>query len=61
MGTITLDGILRAEHNLMSEAFMNSGTSNDDRLETFDYIFGVNDLAEQLIRILEGKSGDSDN
>ena len=60
MGAITLDGILRAEHDLISEALMNSGTSNDDRLETFDYIFGVNDMAEQLLKELK-VNGDHDN
>ena len=53
MGAITADGVYRVEHDLISKALMNSGTSNDDRLETFDYIFGVNDMAEQLLKELK--------
>ena len=61
MGAITLDGILRAEHELICEGLMNSGNQDIDLRDTYNYIFGINDFANELIKKLEGKSGDSDN
>ena len=61
MGAITLDGILRAEHEMIVEALINSGTSDDDIHDGFQYIFGINDFANELIKKLEGNGGDHDN
>lgn len=57
MSAITLDGILRAEHDLIAEALMTCKDNADDLRDNYNYIFGVNDLAEKLINTLEGKHG----
>lgn len=57
MGAITVGGILRAEHDLVSEALMTCKDNADDLRDNYNYIFGVNDLAEKLINTLEGKNG----
>ena len=55
MGAITLDGILRAEHDLICETLMCTGTADADIRDGFQYIFGINDFANELIKKLEGK------
>ena len=57
MSAITLDGILRAEHDLIAEAIMTCADKAESIRDNYNYIFGVNDLAEKLINILEGKHG----
>ena len=60
MGAITLDGILRVEHDLVCEGLMNSCNQDIDLRDTYNYIFGINDFANELIKKLEGKSEVSD-
>lgn len=57
MSAITLDGILRAEHDLVAESLMTCENKAEDIRDNYNYIFGVNDLAEKLINTLEGKNG----
>ena len=61
MGAITLDGILRAEHDVIEETLVNTGTDDKDIRDTFQYIFGINDFAGMLIRKLEGIGGNDNN
>jgi len=61
MGAITVGGILRAEHDLVSEALMTCKDDAEYIRDNYNYVFGVNDLAEKLINILEGKHGGSGN
>ena len=61
MGAITLDGILRVEHELTCEGLMNSGNQDIDLRDTYNYIFGINDFANELIKKLEGKSGNDND
>ena len=63
MGAITLDGILRAEHDVLHDALTEWCGMNDDRAkEDVQYICGVHDMADALVKTLEGKNGsDRDN
>ena len=57
MRTVTLGGILKVEHELLGDALMNSGNDDVDLRDTYNYIFGINDLANELIKTLEDKDG----
>ena len=62
MGAITLGGILRAEHDVLHDAMTEwCGMVDDKAKEDLQYLFGVHDMADALIKALEGKSGNSDN
>lgn len=59
MGAITLDGILKAEHDTLKTAVDEwLGTSNDRANEDVAWVMGVNDLASTLVEML--KHGESD-
>ena len=58
MGAITLDGILRAEHDKLKEAADEwLGMNNDRSNEDIAWVTGVIDFADALIDKLEGKDG----
>ena len=61
MGAITLDGILKAEHDIIVETLINTKENDTDIRDSFYYIFGVNDFANELMRKLEGNGGDHNN
>ena len=61
MGAVTLDGILRAEHDVLHEAFGDWLGTTDRPMEDLQYVWGVHDMAQRLIDTLEGKDGNSDN
>ena len=61
MGAITLDGILKAEHDIIVETLINTKETDTDIRDSFSYIFGVNDVANELMRKLEGNGGDHNN
>lgn len=62
METITLDGILRAEHDVLQTAFDEWLGQSDKPMEDLQYVWGVHDMAHRLIDKLEGKNGnDGDN
>lgn len=63
MGAITLDGILRAEHDKLKEASDEwLGMSSERANEDLQWVLGVIDFADALIEKLEGKNGnDGDN
>ena len=61
MGAITLDGILRAEHDKLKEASDEwLGMSRDGANDDLQWVLGVIDFADALIDKLEGKDGNSD-
>ena len=61
MGAITLDGILRAEHDKLKEAANEwLGMSDERAKEDLEWVMGVIDLAAALVDKLEGKNGDGD-
>lgn len=56
MGAITLDGILRAEHDVLHDALTEwCGIVKDGANEDLQYVMGVHDMADALIEKLEGK------
>ena len=58
MGAITLDGILRVEHDVLHDALTEWCGLNDEKAtEDLQWLMGVNDMAHELIKRLEGKSG----
>ena len=62
MGAITLGGILRAEHDLIAEAIITCADRAECIRDNYNYVFGVNDLAEKLINQLGcGDGGNGDN
>ena len=62
MGAITLDGILRAEHDVLHDALTEwCGMVKEDANADIQYVMGVHDMADALIKALEGKSGDHNN
>ena len=62
MGAITLDGILRAEHDKLKEASDEwLGMSNERANEDLQWVMGVIDFANALIDKLEGKNGGDEN
>ena len=62
MGAITLDGILRAEHDVLQDALTEwCGMVKEDANADMQYVMGVHDMAHELIKRLEGNSGDHDN
>ena len=62
MGAITLDGILRAEHDVLHDALTEwCGMVKEDANEDIQYVMGVHDMADALIKRLEGKSGNGNN
>ena len=61
MGAITLDGILRAEHDVLQTAFDEWLGQSDKPMEDLQYVWGVHDMANELIKRLEGKSGNGNN
>ena len=61
MGAITLDVVLRAEHDVLHDAMTEwCGVVDDKAKEDLQYLFGVHDMADALIKSLEGKSEVSD-
>ena len=60
MGAITLDGILRAEHDVLHTAFDEWLAMGDKTSEDLYWIMGVHDMAHKLIDKLENKNGDGD-
>ena len=59
MGAITLDGILRAEHDVLHDALTEwCGMVKEDANADIQYVMGVHDMAHELIKRLEGKGGD---
>ena len=62
MGAITMDGILRAEHDVLHDALTEwCGMVKEDANADIQYVMGVHDMADALIKKLEGNSGDHDN
>ena len=61
MGAITLDGILRAEHEVLRTAFDECLAMDDKTSEDLYWVMGVHDMAHKLIETLEGKDGNGDN
>ena len=61
MGAITLDGILRAEHEVINTALDEWLGQGDKPMEDLQYVWGVHDMAHKLIETLEGKDGNGDN
>ena len=54
MGTLTVNGVLRAEHEILHEALVEwAGQSPERAMEDLEYFSGVVDLAEKLINELE--------
>jgi hypothetical protein len=58
MGAITLDGVLRAEHDTLKKAIDEWLGMGDRPAEDLQWVMGVNDLASYLIEML--KYGESD-
>lgn len=59
MGAITLDGVLRAEHDTLKTAVDEwLGMVNDRASEDIAWVMGVNDFASTLVEML--KNGDAD-
>jgi hypothetical protein len=59
MGAITLDGVLRAEHDTLKKAVDEwLGTIDDKANEDVAWVMGVNDLASTLVEMLN--RGESD-
>ena len=62
MGAITLDGILRAEHDVLHDAMTEwRGMVKEDASADIQYVMGVHDMAHELIKRLEGKDGNNNN
>ena len=62
MGAITLDWILRVEHDKLKEASDEwLGMSDDRAKEDLQWVLGVIDFADALIDKLEGKNGGDEN
>ena len=62
MGAITLDGILKAEHDVLHEALTEwCGMVKEDASADIQYVIGVHDMAHELVKRLEGDSGNGDN
>ncbi len=59
MGSLNLIDILQTEHDLVGETLMNTGVDGADVKSAYDYIFGANDLACELIRKLEKANGEN--
>ena len=57
MGAITLDGVLRAEHDTLKRAIDEWLGAGDHPAEDLQWVMGVNDLASYLIEML--KNGDA--
>lgn len=58
MAAINIGGILRAEHDLMHEALTEwVGLDNDHADRDLQYLWGIHDLADKLIKEL---SADAD-
>jgi hypothetical protein len=55
MGAITLDGILRAEHEVLRTAFDEWLAMGDHPGEDLYWVMGVHDMAHKLIDKPEGK------
>lgn len=58
MGAITLDGILKAEHDTLKTAVDEWLGMGDHPAEDLQWVMGVNDLASTLVEML--KYGDAD-
>lgn len=62
MGAITLDGILKAEHDVLHDAMTEwCGMVKDDANAVIQYVMGVHDMANALVKRLEVKSGNDNN
>ena len=61
MGAVTLGGVLRAEHDVLHQAFGEWLGQSDRPMEDLEYVWGVHDMANKMIELLEGKDGNSDN
>ena len=54
MGAITIDGILRAEHDVLHDAICGwCGIVDDRASQDLQYVCGVHDMAHKLIEMLE--------
>ena len=54
MGAMTVDGVLRAEHEVMDQAFTDWIGQTDKPGEDLQYLWGIHDLASRIIAQLEG-------
>lgn len=59
MGAITLDGILKIEHEVIRTAIDEWLGMGDKPAEDLQWVMGVNDFASKLIDKLEGKDGNN--
>lgn len=50
---ITVDEILRVEHELIGEALVNVGVEPLDFKSAYDYIFGAYDMVNEIIKKME--------
>ena len=58
MGAITIDGILRAEHDTLRQAFDEWLWQSDKPMEDLQYVWGVHDMANKLIEMLGADNGE---
>ena len=63
MGAITMEGILRAEHDMIKAAYEEWALEcpAERMSEVVYYLNGVNDFAQRLIDTLGGANGDHNN
>lgn len=61
MGAITLDGILRAEHEMIRTAIDEWIGLGDKPNEDLQWLLGVSDFADKLISDMEGNNAGSGN
>ena len=54
MGAMTVGGVLRAEHEVMNQAFTDWIGQTDKPGEVLQYLWGIHDLASRIIAQLEG-------
>ena len=54
MGAVTVGGVLRAEHEVMNQAFSDWIGQTDKPGEDLQYLWGIHDLAQRIIAQLEG-------
>ena len=60
MSAISLDSILRAEHDILHESLCNwCGLNKDDAMQDIYYLQGVHDMAHKLMEKLD-PDGDAD-
>lgn len=52
MGAVTLGGVLRAEHEVMNQAFSDWIGQTDKPGEDLQYLWGIHDMAEKLVKMM---------